>query len=166
MESSYIIKITYYSLNILSFVWSRDAHVRSIPEAGGGAPAERQGGEEEGQEEKAGEAREREEGGFGSRERGRHKARLPGGHSHRGNARGGQLLFQRCLKLVSTKLLAIMLVCLGSQNALPSDDDDKDPNDPHKALDIDLDKYVPHFRHLQFICASYSDVHEFIFYQN
>ncbi len=43
-----------------------------------------------------------------------------------------------------------MLVCLGSQNALPSDDDDKDPNDPHKALDIDLDKYVPHFRHLQF----------------
>ncbi len=44
-----------------------------------------------------------------------------------------------------------MLVCLGSQNALPSDDDDKDPNDPHKALDIDLDKYVPHFRHLQFI---------------
>uniref|UniRef100_A0A3Q1I2F4 Adaptor related protein complex 3 subunit delta 1 n=1 Tax=Acanthochromis polyacanthus TaxID=80966 RepID=A0A3Q1I2F4_9TELE len=24
-------------------------------------------------------------------------------------------------------------------NALPSDDDDKDPNDPHKALDIDLD---------------------------
>ena len=26
------------------------------------------------------------------------------------------------------------------QNALPSDDDDKDPNDPHKALDIDLDK--------------------------
>uniref|UniRef100_A0A4W4FXJ0 AP-3 complex subunit delta n=1 Tax=Electrophorus electricus TaxID=8005 RepID=A0A4W4FXJ0_ELEEL len=29
------------------------------------------------------------------------------------------------------------------ENALPSDDDDKDPNDPHKALDIDLDKYVP-----------------------
>lgn len=28
------------------------------------------------------------------------------------------------------------------QNALPSDDDDKDPNDPHKALDIDLDKWV------------------------
>lgn len=27
-----------------------------------------------------------------------------------------------------------------SQNALPSDDDDKDPNDPHKALNIDLDK--------------------------
>uniref|UniRef100_A0A673J9D8 AP-3 complex subunit delta-1 n=1 Tax=Sinocyclocheilus rhinocerous TaxID=307959 RepID=A0A673J9D8_9TELE len=27
------------------------------------------------------------------------------------------------------------------ENALPSDDDDKDPNDPHKALDIDLDKY-------------------------
>lgn len=26
------------------------------------------------------------------------------------------------------------------ENALPSDDDDKDPNDPHKALDIDLDK--------------------------
>uniref|UniRef100_A0A3Q1FML3 Adaptor related protein complex 3 subunit delta 1 n=1 Tax=Acanthochromis polyacanthus TaxID=80966 RepID=A0A3Q1FML3_9TELE len=26
------------------------------------------------------------------------------------------------------------------KNALPSDDDDKDPNDPHKALDIDLDK--------------------------
>lgn len=26
------------------------------------------------------------------------------------------------------------------QNALPSDDDEKDPNDPHKALDIDLDK--------------------------
>ncbi|KAG7514649.1 AP-3 complex subunit delta-1 isoform X2 [Solea senegalensis] len=25
------------------------------------------------------------------------------------------------------------------ENALPSDDDDKDPNDPHKALDIDLD---------------------------
>uniref|UniRef100_A0A672K4Y8 AP-3 complex subunit delta-1 n=1 Tax=Sinocyclocheilus grahami TaxID=75366 RepID=A0A672K4Y8_SINGR len=37
------------------------------------------------------------------------------------------------------------------ENALPSDDDDKDPNDPHKALDIDLDKYVPHCRHLQFI---------------
>ncbi len=44
-----------------------------------------------------------------------------------------------------------MLVCLGSQNALPSDDDDKDPNDPHKALDVDLDKYVPHCRHLQFV---------------
>ena len=28
------------------------------------------------------------------------------------------------------------------QNALPSDEDDKDPNDPYKALDIDLDKYV------------------------
>ncbi|KAF6721398.1 AP-3 complex subunit delta-1 [Oryzias melastigma] len=26
------------------------------------------------------------------------------------------------------------------ENALPSDEDDKDPNDPHKALDIDLDK--------------------------
>lgn len=26
------------------------------------------------------------------------------------------------------------------QNALPSDDDDRDPDDPHKALDIDLDK--------------------------
>ncbi|KAM9529337.1 AP-3 complex subunit delta-1-like isoform 4-T4 [Salvelinus alpinus] len=26
------------------------------------------------------------------------------------------------------------------ENALPSDDDDKDPNDPHKALNIDLDK--------------------------
>ncbi|XP_067872412.1 AP-3 complex subunit delta-1 isoform X2 [Heterodontus francisci] len=26
------------------------------------------------------------------------------------------------------------------ENALPSDDDDKDPNDPYKALDIDLDK--------------------------
>ncbi|XP_035270127.1 AP-3 complex subunit delta-1-like isoform X5 [Anguilla anguilla] len=26
------------------------------------------------------------------------------------------------------------------ENALPSDDDEKDPNDPHKALDIDLDK--------------------------
>uniref|UniRef100_A0A7N9AUG6 AP-3 complex subunit delta-1 n=1 Tax=Mastacembelus armatus TaxID=205130 RepID=A0A7N9AUG6_9TELE len=26
------------------------------------------------------------------------------------------------------------------ENALPSDDDDKDPNDPHKALDIDLDR--------------------------
>lgn len=26
------------------------------------------------------------------------------------------------------------------QNALPSDEDDKDPNDPYKALDIDLDK--------------------------
>uniref|UniRef100_A0A671SB98 AP-3 complex subunit delta-1 n=1 Tax=Sinocyclocheilus anshuiensis TaxID=1608454 RepID=A0A671SB98_9TELE len=37
------------------------------------------------------------------------------------------------------------------ENALPSDDDDKDPNDPHKALDIDLDKYVPYCRHLQFI---------------
>lgn len=44
-------------------------------------------------------------------------------------------------------------VCLCSQNALPSDDDDKDPNDPHKALDIDLDKYVPHRHHLQFIYA-------------
>ncbi|XP_061594169.1 AP-3 complex subunit delta-1 isoform X4 [Cololabis saira] len=28
------------------------------------------------------------------------------------------------------------------ENALPSDDDDKDPNDPHKALDIDLDSLV------------------------
>lgn len=28
------------------------------------------------------------------------------------------------------------------QNALPSDDDDRDPDDPHKALDIDLDKWV------------------------
>lgn len=26
------------------------------------------------------------------------------------------------------------------QNALPSDEDDKDPNDPYRALDIDLDK--------------------------
>ncbi|XP_064186442.1 AP-3 complex subunit delta-1-like isoform X5 [Anguilla rostrata] len=26
------------------------------------------------------------------------------------------------------------------ENALPSDDDEKDPNDPHKALDIDLDR--------------------------
>lgn len=26
------------------------------------------------------------------------------------------------------------------ENALPSDEDDKDPNDPHRALDIDLDK--------------------------
>lgn len=33
------------------------------------------------------------------------------------------------------------------QNALPSDDDDKDPNDPHKALDIDLDKYVTSVLH-------------------
>ncbi|XP_043078334.1 AP-3 complex subunit delta-1 isoform X2 [Puntigrus tetrazona] len=29
------------------------------------------------------------------------------------------------------------------ENALPSDDDDKDPNDPHKALDIDLDNSRP-----------------------
>ncbi|XP_034035655.1 AP-3 complex subunit delta-1 isoform X4 [Thalassophryne amazonica] len=28
------------------------------------------------------------------------------------------------------------------ENALPSDDDEKDPNDPHKALDIDLDNLV------------------------
>ncbi|XP_064186440.1 AP-3 complex subunit delta-1-like isoform X3 [Anguilla rostrata] len=28
------------------------------------------------------------------------------------------------------------------ENALPSDDDEKDPNDPHKALDIDLDSLV------------------------
>ncbi|XP_010774767.1 AP-3 complex subunit delta-1-like isoform X1 [Notothenia coriiceps] len=28
------------------------------------------------------------------------------------------------------------------ENALPSDDDDKDPNDPHKALDIDLDNVI------------------------
>ncbi|XP_040039745.2 AP-3 complex subunit delta-1 isoform X5 [Gasterosteus aculeatus] len=28
------------------------------------------------------------------------------------------------------------------ENALPSDDDDKDPNDPHKALDIDLDNLM------------------------
>ncbi|XP_051765879.1 AP-3 complex subunit delta-1 isoform X1 [Ctenopharyngodon idella] len=28
------------------------------------------------------------------------------------------------------------------ENALPSDDDDKDPNDPHKALDIDLDNLL------------------------
>lgn len=26
------------------------------------------------------------------------------------------------------------------QNALPSDEDEKDPNDPYRALDIDLDK--------------------------
>lgn len=26
------------------------------------------------------------------------------------------------------------------ENALPSDEDDKDPNDPYRALDIDLDK--------------------------
>lgn len=32
-----------------------------------------------------------------------------------------------------------------SQNALPSDEDDKDPSDPHKALDIDLDKLVLSF---------------------
>ncbi|XP_048415761.1 AP-3 complex subunit delta-1 isoform X1 [Stegostoma tigrinum] len=29
------------------------------------------------------------------------------------------------------------------ENALPSDDDDKDPNDPYKALDIDLDNLNP-----------------------
>lgn len=29
---------------------------------------------------------------------------------------------------------------LPPQNALPSDEDDKDPNDPYRALDIDLDK--------------------------
>ncbi|KAK0132066.1 AP-3 complex subunit delta-1 [Merluccius polli] len=33
------------------------------------------------------------------------------------------------------------------ENALPSDDDDKDPNDPHKALDIDLDSLVAAARH-------------------
>uniref|UniRef100_A0A8C2IZ62 AP-3 complex subunit delta-1 n=1 Tax=Cyprinus carpio TaxID=7962 RepID=A0A8C2IZ62_CYPCA len=31
------------------------------------------------------------------------------------------------------------------ENALPSDDDDKDPNDPHKALDIDLDNLLSGF---------------------
>lgn len=36
----------------------------------------------------------------------------------------------------------IQSACRLFQNALPSDDDDKDPNDPHKALDIDLDKWV------------------------
>lgn len=54
-----------------------------------------------------------------------------------------------------------MLVCLSSQNALPSDDDDKDPNDPHKALDIDLDKYVTHCRHLWFFHVG---MHQKIFY--
>lgn len=29
---------------------------------------------------------------------------------------------------------------LSSQNALPSDEDDKDPNDPYRALDVDLDR--------------------------
>lgn len=36
----------------------------------------------------------------------------------------------------------VFLFCFFGQNALPSDDDDKDPNDPHKALDIDLDRWV------------------------
>ncbi|XP_026053995.1 AP-3 complex subunit delta-1-like isoform X2 [Carassius auratus] len=31
------------------------------------------------------------------------------------------------------------------ENALPSDDDDKDPNDPHRALDIDLDNLLSGF---------------------
>lgn len=64
------------------------------------------------------------------------------------------------LKLLSTKLYALTLVCVCSQNALPSDDDDKDPNDPHKALDIDLDKYVPHCRHLQFIYGLHVGMHQ------
>lgn len=42
------------------------------------------------------------------------------------------------------------LLCFVLQNALPSDDDDKDPNDPHKALDIDLDKWV-----LFYICSTF-----------
>ena len=29
---------------------------------------------------------------------------------------------------------------LSPQNALPSDEDDKDPNDPYRALDVDLDR--------------------------
>uniref|UniRef100_A0A9J7ZNK7 AP-3 complex subunit delta-1 n=1 Tax=Cyprinus carpio carpio TaxID=630221 RepID=A0A9J7ZNK7_CYPCA len=46
------------------------------------------------------------------------------------------------------------------ENALPSDDDDKDPNDPHKALDIDLDKYVCL---LQFIHALHVVMHGNLF---
>lgn len=42
------------------------------------------------------------------------------------------------------------LLCFVLQNALPSDDDDKDPNDPHKALDIDLDKWV-----LFYMCSTF-----------
>lgn len=43
------------------------------------------------------------------------------------------------LKTASGLLLQWMSLSL-LQNALPSDEDDKDPNDPYKALDIDLDK--------------------------
>lgn len=39
----------------------------------------------------------------------------------------------------ATVLELMVSFCL-LQNALPSDEDDKDPNDPYKALDIDLDK--------------------------
>lgn len=34
----------------------------------------------------------------------------------------------------------LMDLSVSLQNALPSDEDDKDPNDPYRALDIDLDK--------------------------
>lgn len=44
------------------------------------------------------------------------------------------ITFQDSLQLRSLSPVIVF------QNALPSDDDDKDPNDPHKALDIDLDK--------------------------
>lgn len=58
------------------------------------------------------------------------------------------------------------VVRLFSQNALPSDDDDKDPNDPHKALDIDLDKYVYNICclpcvHLLFILIIYINAFKF-----
>lgn len=45
-------------------------------------------------------------------------------------------LFVFCVFWVNDVYVTFSLL----QNALPSDDDDRDPDDPHKALDIDLDK--------------------------
>lgn len=57
------------------------------------------------------------------------------------------------------------LLCFVLQNALPSDDDDKDPNDPHKALDIDLDKWVLFYMCSTFITltADFEDAEVIIF---
>lgn len=52
------------------------------------------------------------------------------------NLGGVKLEFENCQWFASSVDVSLSLL----QNALPSDEDDKDPNDPYKALDIDLDK--------------------------
>lgn len=63
------------------------------------------------------------------------------------------------------KSVAQLISCFVLQNALPSDDDDKDPNDPHKALDIDLDKWVLFYMCSTFITltADFEDAEVIIF---